>query len=483
MYAPERLRRIYIITFEYGGLVKVGGLGEAVRQYAVGLASRGYDVTVLMPSHGRHLDPHRGFDLYPLDFKACGNRLGQDGRAYPYCIGAEITFQNGVKIVMFKGLDYATGHVFDRWGVYEYTEEKAALFARAVVAFAERFGLPDLIHINDWPTVLAGVALKDLGERRGLAIPTLFTIHLSWDYSFPWHYAEWSGLANRQHLVWRVCCHRFEHYSAVWDEGWGSVERFGVVEADIVSTVSYGYLEELLRKYGDWIREKSCVIYNSTDWSITDVEGVTEADTWRLVEEVERLGVDGGLDKNGALFLAVGRVASQKGFDIAIKALDYAPHARLLILGMPAGERGYEEYIRGLVWERRGKAALSMAKIPPKLYKALHYVAKALVMPSRWEPFGISAIEAMALGTPVIATKVGGLPEVIDGYGVLVEPENPQELGRAMEGMATGVIKAPPRAHIVQYVDNKFRLRNTVEMLEYCYEKARQFAYFRAITP
>jgi len=48
--------------------------------------------------------------------------------------------------------------VFDRWGVYEYAEEKAALLARAAAAFAGRFGLPDLVHVNDWPTVLAGVA-------------------------------------------------------------------------------------------------------------------------------------------------------------------------------------------------------------------------------------------------------------------------------------------------------------------------------------
>jgi starch synthase len=482
MYTPERIRRVFIVSMEMAGLVKVGGLGEAVRQYAVGLARRGYDVTVLMPSHGRHLDPSRGFDLYPLDFRACGERRGLDGRAYPYCLGAEMTFVEGVKVVMFKGLDHATGHVFDRWGMYEYAEEKASLLARAAVAFAERFGLPDLVHVNDWPTVLAGVALKDLAERRGVALPLLFTIHLSWDYRFPWHYAEWAGLSNREHLVWRVCCHRRERYDAVWDEGWGSVERFGVVETDAVSTVSYGYLEELMKKYGGWIREKSCVVYNSTDWSLEDVRGVSEGDVWRLVEEVERMGVVGGLDRRGSLFLAVGRLTSQKGLDLAVRALDYAPDARLLILGVPAGDWGYEEYLKKLVWERRGRAALSTARLPQRLYKALHYVAKALVMPSRWEPFGISAIEAMALGTPVIATKVGGLPEIVEKYGILVEPEDVEGLGKAMEAVASGLYKPPPREYIAKYVDSKFRLTHTVEMLEKCYEKARQFAYFRGLS-
>lgn len=482
MYAPERIRRVYILTMEYSGVAKVGGLGEAVRQYAVGLSRSGYDVTVLMPSHGRHLDPGRGFELYPLDFRACGDRVGLDGGRYPYCLGAELAFIDGVKLVLFKGLDYATGHVFDRWGVYDFVEEKAALLARGAAAFVERFGLPDLVHINDWPTVLAGVALKDLAERRGVALPTVFTIHLSWDYSFPWHYAEWAGLWDREHLVWRVCCHKWERYRDVWDGGWGNVEKFGVVEADVVSTVSYGYLEEILRKHGSWVREKSCVVYNSTDWRLAEVSDVSPGDVWRLVEEVERRGVVGGLDRGGALFLSVGRLTYQKGIDLAVKALDYAPSARLLILGVSAGEWGYEEYVKRLVEERRGRAALTTAKLPPRLYKALHYVAKALVMPSRWEPFGISAIEAMALGTPVIAARAGGLAEIVRDTGVLVDVEDVRGLGEAMENVARGVYKLPPREYIAGYVDRNFRIENTVGMLLQCYEKARMFAYYRSST-
>ncbi|MEM4742694.1 MAG: glycogen/starch synthase [Pyrobaculum sp.] len=482
MYAPERIRRVYIITVEYAGVAKVGGLGEAVRQYAVGLSKRGYDVTVLMPSHGRHLDPSRGFNLYPLEFYTCGERVGIDGGRYPYCLGAELAFLEGVKVVLFKGLDYATGHVFDKWGVYEYVEEKAALLARGVAAFVEKFGLPDLVHINDWPTVLAGVAVKDLAERWGVALPVVFTIHLSWDYSFPWHYAEWAGLKDRDHLVWRVCCHQWERYKTVWDGAWGNVERFGVVEADVVSTVSYGYLEEILKKHGHWLRDKTCVVYNSTDWSLDEVRDVSLNDRWQLVREVEKYGVVGGLDGGGELYLAAGRLTFQKGFDVALKALDYAPSARLLILGVSAGEWEYEEYVMRLVAERGGKAALTKARLPQRLYKALHYVAKALVMPSRWEPFGISAIEAMALGTPVIASKTGGLPEVVGEVGVLVDVDDVRGLGEALEKVASGLYKLPPREYIVQYVNQRFRIENTVEMLRQCYEKARTYAYFRAST-
>ena len=55
-------------------------------------------------------------------------------------------------------------------------------------------------------------------------------------------------------------------------------------------------------------------------------------------------------------------------------------------------------------------------------------------------------------------------------------------LGKAMEAVASGLYKPPPREYIAKYVDSKFRLTHTVEMLEKCYEKARQFAYFRGLS-
>ncbi|CCC82032.1 glycogen/starch synthase [Thermoproteus tenax] len=515
MHAPEAIRKVYILTFEYGGLIKVGGLGEAVRQYAAALARRGYSVTVLMPSHGRHLDPNRGFPLRPLDFAACGERRGLDGRIYPYCIGAEETEADGARIVMFKGLDTPTGLVFDKWYPYDNVEEKAALFARAVVAYAERYGLPDLVHANDWHSGLAGVALKDYAERSGVALPLVYTVHLSSGYAFPWHYAssDWASISDRPHLVWRVCCHKWERYSDVWNSVGGTAEAFAAVEADALSSVSWGYLNEFLSKYGEWMRGKSCVLYNATDWRLEEAEAhfarlAPDGSPWRLVEAVPHM--EGRLDRDGSLFVAVGRATSQKGLDVAVKALDYAPSARLLVLAVSVGDRGYEDYLKELVRARPGRAAITFARVPKDLYMALIYASTALVMPSRWEPFGISAIEAMAVGTPVIATAVGGLPEVVrdfragEGTGLVVPPEDAYSVGLAMEYLARWLWRGNPnevpdpamraaarrwpryipdlKRYISAYVDERFREKNLYEQLKDCYERARLMAYYRAIT-
>jgi starch synthase len=69
----------------------------------------------------------------------------------------------------------------------------------------------------------------------------------------------------------------------------------------------------------------------------------------------------------------VGRATSQKGLDLAVRALDFAPSARLPVLAMPVGDFGYEEYLRRLVHERPGRAFWSFAKIPKDLYMALNY--------------------------------------------------------------------------------------------------------------
>ncbi|MGC9209809.1 MAG: glycogen/starch synthase [Acidilobus sp.] len=525
LVAPRSVRRVWMISFELSPLVKVGGLGEAVRQQAEALTKRGVEVTVLMPSHGRHLDlgVRVRYGLRPLDFAICGDRRGVDGRQYSYCIGAEEAQLNGFRVVMFKGLDYSTGVVFDAWNPYSYAEEKSALLTRAVKAFSWHEVQPDLIHVHDWHSVLPGVALRDELEQRGYAVPLVFSIHLSGSPSFPWHYAspDWSGLDEDYHLVWRVIRHEPVSNRVLWDSLGGNVEAFGVHVADVVATVSLSYLrDELERKYGGWIEGKSCVVYNATDWDKDSVEkwilsNYGSLDSEVLYEIIDKYVVPGSwtgpLDsRDRAVFIASGRLTSQKGLDLAIRALDYAPSASLVILGIPVGDFGYEQYLRRLAEERRGRVLVTTNRIPDDVYRALVRLATSVVVPSRWEPFGLVALEALAVGTPVIASSVGGLKEIVvdirsgEGDGLLVPPENPEALGLAMESFAhifwfrdphkvpleelkaialrNPTLPNDVRAFAVSDVNKRFRKESIGDSLMACYEKARVMAYYRAIT-
>ena len=525
LVAPRSVRRVWIISFELSPIVKVGGLGEAVRQHAEALSEKGLEVTVLMPSHGRHLDLgiRARYGLKPLDFNVCGDRRGLDGKQYSYCIGAEEAKVDGFRVIMFKGLDYATGAVFDSWHPYSYAEEKSALLTRAIRAFSWHEVQPDLIHVHDWHSVLPGVALKDELERRGYAVPLVFSINLSGSPSFPWHYAspDWAGLDDEHHLVWRVIRHEPADNRSLWDSVGGNVEAFGVLVADAVATVSFSYLrEELERKYGAWIEGKSCVIYNSTDWDKASVErwitsNYGSVDQSVIYELIDKYVVPGSVagsisSRDKAVFVLPGRLTSQKGIDVAIRALDHAPSASLVVLGVPVGDYGYEQYIKRLAEERSGRVIITTNRVPEEPYKAIIRLAAATLMPSRWEPFGLVAVESLALGTPVIASAVGGLKEVIvdlrsgEGDGLLVPPEDPEALGQAMESFAhifwhwepekvplqeiRRVAAASPtfpddvRSFAVSDVNKRFRRAAIAESLLACYERARIMAYYRAIT-
>ena len=521
--APESVRRVWHVAFEFAPIAKVGGLAEAVKGWVRAGVSLGYEVTVVIPSHGTHLDPSRGIPLRQLPARACGSRRGVDGRDYPYCVGFDEAWVEGARVILVKGLDEVTGSLLDTWPPYSNVEEKAALMARAMPALAKHLGYPDIVHAHDWHAGLAGVALKAAAEKDGLALPLLFTIHLAGGKCFPWHYAsvDWAGLEDRPHLVWRVVRHVWESYRGVWESVGGCVDAFTAIEADALSTVSWGYLDEVLARYGEWLRSKSCVIYNATDWRLDEVAdvmrktyGTDDRDVLRqrLLSDALSHASVGHVPPEPPLFIAAGRLTHQKGFDVALKALDHYPEAKLLILGIPVGDEGYEALIEGMVRERAGRAALIKDRLPKHVFQGLHYAATALLMPSRYEPFGISAIEAMAVGTPVIASYVGGLKDVVEdlrhhgrGTGLHVRPEDPLDLANAMRSLAAiihgwGPESVPDpylraryeregrdltegiRGWCVERVNRYFRPESIANMLRQCYERARLMAYYRAIT-
>lgn len=136
-------------------------------------------------------------------------------------------------------------------------------------------------------------------------------------------------------------------------------------------------------------------------------------------------------------FLFYGRLSSEKGIDIAIKAVRANTELKLKIAGSGpeeanlknlTKERAVTERVEFLGWQE-GK---SLAKLISR--------AQAVLVPSRWlENFPLSALESLSLGTPVIAANLGGLPEIINsGNGYLVEPEDPKALQEAMLNIIHG---------------------------------------------
>ncbi|MEM0453229.1 MAG: glycogen/starch synthase [Sulfolobales archaeon] len=527
------IKNVWILTFELDEFARVGGLGKAVALFIKTLTKKGLKVTVFTPSHGRHLsDEFRfRFNLRNLDdFAVEDYRKGLDGNIYYYRVGAEEGTYHGARLIVFKGLDYETGRFIDSWEIYRDLPEKVCLFSRAIRHWVEYSKeLPDMLHSNDWTSGLAGSLLKIYLEMKGIKIPYLHSIHLLSSPSFPWHYASdrWCGIPNTPHKVWVGYKHDVLNTEHVWDSVYGNVDNFTILEADALASNSYGYLNEILSKFGKWLEPKTCVIHNVTDWDVNTVKdialkyvGNTSRKAVRsyiinYIHNNDNLIKLGNLDKCEFLIATSGRITWQKGFDILIKSLDYVDHRiGVIIAGIRIGDKDFEEHLSKLVREKSGRALLLLSGINEWILKLIVYSANIYSALSRYEPFGIVSIEAQALGTPVVVSNVGGLPETVldlkynvNGSGTCVSLDDIVVVAETLESMiflteiidsnrhdlinniklgwiknlVINVKNLDLRTNAIIWVNSKFREDNLWEDLMKCYEKAKLYSHYRTL--
>jgi spore coat protein SA len=213
------------------------------------------------------------------------------------------------------------------------------------------------------------------------------------------------------------------------------VYRRALAKADLVLFVS-----EFIRKHASSVfpehQPRFRTVLNATDLSVFGTAGAA-ADA--VPPQFS------GLRRGGPLLLYVGRLARVKGVHVLIAAFASIrarfPLARLVITGSSffggAVRTPYEAELAGLAADL-GDSVVFTGYLPHASLKELYRACDVVAVPSVWpEPFGLVVLEAMASGTCVVASAVGGLPEVIDNgrTGVLVKPENPDALADAIIGV------------------------------------------------
>jgi glycosyltransferase involved in cell wall biosynthesis len=140
--------------------------------------------------------------------------------------------------------------------------------------------------------------------------------------------------------------------------------------------------------------------------------------------------------------VAVGRLVPAKGFDLLIRAMTYCDASiRLTLVGDGPERRALETLVRDLGLPDRVTFCGERSHAD-----VLRLMATALLVaiPSRQDSFGLVALEALAVGRPVVATHVGGLPEVLQGTeAILVEPDNPTALAEAIRSLIARLVREP----------------------------------------
>jgi len=246
----------------------------------------------------------------------------------------------------------------------------------------------DLIHIHDWLTAPAGIATKHFLKKSLVA-----TIH------------------STEHG--RSGLHSPDSYTI---DGW---EWWATYEASKVIVTSNSMKNEVCSHFHlPW--DKVEIIPNGIDVSKFHVE-----------VDCQRVRGRYGVGPNEKLVLYVGRLVPQKGVEYLIRAVPSIsrkhPSAKFIIVG-DGWLRDHLESVARTT--NHGWKIKFIGFIPDSEMSALMSCADVLVVPSIYEPFGIVALEGMAAGVPVVASKVGGLTEVIehDRTGVHVYPRNPDSI-------------------------------------------------------
>ena len=413
--------RILIAASEGVPFSKTGGLADVIGALPQAIVRLGHEVAVVLPRHR----------TTPLD------ALRPVLRSLTIPLGRELHFPAVLESPPKDGLrtffiDYPP--YFDRPALYGTSEagdypdnaERFALFSRAVLETAKLLFPADVLHCHDWQTALVPVLLKAAyAEDAALKnAATLFTIHnLGYQGQFPAEVVERIGLG------WGV-------FTTDGLEFYGKVNflKGALLCADFLNTVSKAYAAEIqTAEYGHGLegvlrsRSGSLVgILNGVDYTVwnpaTDLyiaasytpEDLSGKRTCKkdLLNEFQLPSEN--LDR--PLIGIVSRFTEQKGADLIAEVAEALVLEDFYLVALGAGEKQYETLFRRLARQYSHKIAVRIAYDDVLAHK-IEAGADMFLMPSHYEPGGLSQIYSLKYGTVPIVRATGGLDDTIEAYG------------------------------------------------------------------
>jgi starch synthase len=405
--------RIVMAASEMTPLARTGGLGDVLEAFPAELVQRGHEVSVILPFY-RCVREHLAGQPTPT------------GVSFPVLVGSrsveaevlETRGPSGVQVFLIRRDEY-----FDRSGLYgadsrpyDDNAERFIFFSKAVVELSRRLTpSPDLLHLHDWQTALVPVFVRE----AKLPFHTVLTIHniahqgsfWAFDFNLTNLPGSWFGPQG------------VEFYGAM------NCLKGGIISADAVTTVSARYARELqTAEFGSGLdavlrehHRKFTGILNGADYAhwnpATDRHLPRRYDRGnlagkktcrqRLLRELELRP-----KPTGPVFAMVTRLAEQKGLDLLLPLLDrlLADNIRLIVLG--EGETRYERDL--LVAEKKHRETFSFRRgWEERLSHLILAGADATLIPSHFEPCGLSAMHSLRYGTIPVARACGGLHQII----------------------------------------------------------------------
>ncbi len=410
------MSKILMCSSEVAPFAKSGGLGDVVGALPQALVKLGHDVRVVLPKYG--CIPHQyrermefKFFLYiPLGWrrKYCGVfELVENGVTY-YFVDNEYYFGDPY---LYKWND------LERFAFYD----KACLEILKILDFK-----PDVIHCHDWQAGMVPVLLNAYYVRDGFyqGIKTVFTIHN----------LRYQGIYSMDIVADFFSLDRgFFTEDKLEFHGCANLLKGGIVYSDYVTTVSPTYAEEIKTPIGGErlngllsARDQSLFgIINGIDkeeynpktdpyiFDNFDLRNLVSKKKQNKIKLQEQLGLP--VDGEKAMIGIVSRLVDQKGFDIIADAMGELMGMDIQLVVLGTGDAKYEDLFRQNAWYHPDKVSANITfsnEMAHKIYAA----ADILLMPSMFEPCGLSQMIAMAYGTLPLVRETGGLKDSVQPY-------------------------------------------------------------------
>ena len=412
------MKKILFVASEAVPFIKTGGLADVVGSLPKCYDKEEYDVRVMIPKYlcikEKFLEKLEFVDQFYMDY------LGQNRY-----VGILQYVHEGITFYFIDNESYFWGS--KPYGDWYYDLEKFSFFCQAALSALPVIGWkPDVVHCHDWQTGLIPVYLKDrfgAGEffKNMKSVMTIHNLKFQgvWDVNT---IKRFSGLSD-----YYFTSDKLESYNN------GNMLKGGLVYADMITTVSETYAEEIKTQfYGEGLdglmraRSKDLRgIVNGIDYDDFNPETnenlAAQYNAENFLEEKVKnktaLQEELGLPKDEEKFVVgvVSRLTDQKGFDLIQAVMEEicTEDVQLVVLG--TGDEKYESMFRHYDWKYPERVSAQIRYSEPLSHR-IYAGCDAYLMPSLFEPCGLSQLMALRYGTVPIVRETGGLKDTVEAY-------------------------------------------------------------------